>query len=78
MSEGVSRTTNAATDTHSRGEQGTLLMEISGASTVKVERSSVEALNSTCSVPLCWATFVVAQAATCERQHAALSIHGID
>ena len=74
----MSRTTDTAMDTHSRGAEETLLMEISGASTVKVERSSVEALNFACGVPLYRVISVVAQAATCERQHAALSIHGLD
>ena len=43
----------------------TLLMEISGASTVKVERSSVEALDFARGVPVYRVIAVVAQIATC-------------
>ena len=52
-------------NTHTREASETLLMEISGVSTVKVERSFVEALNFACRVPVHRVTAVVAQIATC-------------
>ena len=57
--------TDTATLTRSREASETLLMEISGALRVKVERSFVETLNFTCGVPVYRVIAVVAQTATC-------------